>query len=119
MPLETLTCGFPYPSPPPPLSTPSPPLIATVPLFPLIPGVSLSIAAAVTAPFRRAACLVVEANGKKSIGCTKEGTQRKRARKSGFKARLATANGRKILAARRARGRKHLAPASVGGTKHK
>ena len=34
----------------------------------------------------------------------------KRARTHGFRARMATADGRKILNARRAKGRKHLIP---------
>ncbi|KAG2495598.1 hypothetical protein HYH03_006198 [Edaphochlamys debaryana] len=58
--------------------------------------------------------LVVMANAKKSIACTKEGTNRKRRRTSGFKARMATKNGRNVLKARRAKGRKCLCPASEG-----
>ena len=39
---------------------------------------------------------------------TLEGTKRKRQNVSGFRARMATAGGRKVLAARRAKGRKAL-----------
>jgi large subunit ribosomal protein L34 len=39
---------------------------------------------------------------------TLEGTKRKSIRKSGFRARMATSNGRKILSSRRRRGRKIL-----------
>lgn len=57
--------------------------------------------------------LVVEANKKKGLGCTLSGTRRKRARVSGFRARMATVGGRKVLAARRKKGRKSLAPAGM------
>ncbi|GFR39855.1 hypothetical protein Agub_g352 [Astrephomene gubernaculifera] len=56
--------------------------------------------------------LLVMANAKKSIACTKEGTNRKRRRTSGFRTRLATKNGRKVLKARRAKGRHSICPAS-------
>ena len=39
---------------------------------------------------------------------TLEGTKAKRQNVSGFRARMATAGGRKVLAARRAKGRKAL-----------
>ena len=39
---------------------------------------------------------------------TLEGTKRKRQRVSGFRARMATVGGRKVLARRRQRGRKVL-----------
>lgn len=55
--------------------------------------------------------LVVQANGKKSMGCTLEGTRRKKIRVSGFRARMATPAGRRVLAARRRKGRKRLCPA--------
>ena len=54
--------------------------------------------------------LVVVAGGR-SIGCTLRGTRRARARTSGYRARRATVGGRKVLKARRAKGRHVLAPA--------
>jgi large subunit ribosomal protein L34 len=56
--------------------------------------------------------LVVVAGGN-SIGNTLHGTRRARARTSGFRARLQTPTGRKVLKARRAKGRKYLAPAGA------
>eukprot|EP00887_Chlorella_sp_A99_P006531 scaffold3.g6531.t1 len=57
--------------------------------------------------------LLVECNVKKGLGCTLHGTRRKRARVSGFRARNASTGGRKVLAARRKKGRKALCPAAV------
>jgi large subunit ribosomal protein L34 len=60
-------------------------------------------------PQGRAALTVVAAGGR-SMGCTLQGTRRKAKRTSGFRARMRSANGRKVLAARRKRGRKVLCP---------
>jgi large subunit ribosomal protein L34 len=40
---------------------------------------------------------------------TLEGTSRKRKRVSGFRVRMRTANGRRVIAARRSKGRQRLA----------
>lgn len=69
-------------------------------------------------PVRRAASgirlpLLVEANRKKGLGATLYGTRRKRARVSGFRARMATPGGRRVIAARRKRGRKNLTPGKM------
>ena len=68
-----------------------------------------AVAARKTAIGGRGALVVVA--GGRSIGCTLHGTRRARARTSGFRARLATPTGRKVLKARRKKGRKYLAPA--------
>ena len=57
--------------------------------------------------------LTVECNRKKGKGNTLEGTRRKRARVSGFRTRIASVGGAKVLAARRKKGRKVLVPASA------
>lgn len=54
--------------------------------------------------------LVVEANRKKGLGSTLFGSRRKRARVSGFRTRMASVGGRKVLKARRKKGRKNLVP---------
>jgi large subunit ribosomal protein L34 len=79
----------------------------------LAAGVTLRAAA----PLRRLAdsfrSLTIECNRKKGKGCTLEGTRRKRARVSGFRTRIASVGGAKVLAARRKKGRKVLVPASA------
>lgn len=62
--------------------------------------------------------LAVMYNRKKGQGCTKGGTQRKRVGVSGFRTRLRTVGGRKVLKARRAKGRYVLCAASQPGSKH-
>ena len=55
--------------------------------------------------------LIIEANNKKGLGCTLGGTRRKRAKVSGFRARMATVGGRRVIQARRKKGRKAICPA--------
>lgn len=62
-------------------------------------------------PQGRGALTVVAAGGN-SMGNTLRGTKRCRTRTSGFRTRMQTANGRKVLAMRRKKGRKVLCPAS-------
>jgi len=64
--------------------------------------------------------LVVVANAKNSMGAGqgKGGTNRHRKRTSGYRVRKQTVGGRRILKARRKRGRKTLAPASTHGSKY-
>lgn len=99
-----------------PSRSPTPSLTSSVPsssspLRCIFPGVVMprAVAARKTAIGGRGALVVVA--GGRSIGCTLHGTRRARARTSGFRARLATPTGRKVLKARRKKGRKYLAPA--------
>merc|ERR1712050_501597 len=59
-----------------------------------------------------------EYNNKKSTGCTLEGTDRKKAKTSGFRARMATKKGRKIIARRRAKGRSSCCYSRSGSSKN-
>jgi len=90
-------------SPRPPLRRAGRPRPSTPP-----PGASLAPDARRpgSAPGRGA--LVVVANSKTCLGCTKRGTRRRATRTSGFRARMATPTGRGVLKARRKKGRKVL-----------
>ena len=82
-------------------------------------GTFSSSVLAPTRPAGRGALTVVAAGGN-SMGNTLRGTKRCRRRVSGFRTRMASANGRHVLAARRKKGRKNLCPASTrlsGGKK--
>jgi large subunit ribosomal protein L34 len=73
-------------------------------------GIVLSPLRKAFSPGQRRGALVVEANNKKGLGTTLYGTRRKRARVSGFRTRMASVGGRKVLKARRVKGRKRLTP---------
>mmetsp|Transcript_19476 Transcript_19476/g.23323 ORF Transcript_19476/g.23323 Transcript_19476/m.23323 type:complete len:143 (-) Transcript_19476:278-706(-) len=75
-------------------------------------GLSLNIAPRRTTELVSRSPLTVEANRKKGLGCTLSGTRRKQARVSGFRARMRTVGGRKVLKRRRQKGRHNLVPAS-------
>ncbi|KAK9831967.1 hypothetical protein WJX81_004154 [Elliptochloris bilobata] len=62
-------------------------------------------------PLRRQ--VKTEANSKTSMACKFRGSRRARARTSGYRARMATPAGRKVLAARKKRGRHVLCPAHL------
>jgi len=79
------------------------------------PGSFSSSILAPSRPQGRGALVVVAAGGN-SMGNTLHGTKRARRRTSGFRTRMQTPNGRRVLAARRKRGRKVLCPASVGSS---
>lgn len=83
-----------------------------IPRYPLRAGLAMPSAVATRKPALGRGALVVTAGGR-SIGCTLRGTRRARARTSGFRARLQTPSGRKVLKLRRKKGRKYLAPAGA------
>ncbi|XRB06633.1 ribosomal protein L34 [Pycnococcus provasolii] len=64
------------------------------------------------APFRRA-MPAVECNRKKGLGGTLSGTRRASARTSGWRTRNKSVSGKKVIAARRKKGRHTIAPASI------
>jgi len=75
------------------------------------------------APVDRGALVVVAAagNAKNSLGARKSngGSNLTKKRTSGYRARKASVGGRKVLKARRRRGRKRLVPASEASSKYK
>lgn len=111
---EPLAPRFPAPSIPT-FFTPASPRLAHkphIPRYPLRAGLAMPSAVATRKPALGRGALVVTAGGR-SIGCTLRGTRRARARTSGFRARLQTPSGRKVLKLRRKKGRKYLAPAGA------
>lgn len=77
-------------------------------LHPLNSGVSLAPDARRPGTQPNRGALIVVANSKTCLGCTKRGTRRRATRVSGFRARMATPTGRAVLKARRKKGRKNL-----------
>lgn len=85
------------------------PLPTVAPTFFLSAGLSTP---GLIRPTQQRGALIVMANAKKSLGCTKGGTRRARARTSGFRTRMASPTGRKVLKGRRKKGRANLCPPS-------
>eukprot|EP00892_Ulva_mutabilis_P009122 jgi/Ulvmu1/6582/UM003_0219.1 len=69
----------------------------------------------ITAPRKVAVVkpLTIVANAKRNLGATCEGSNRHSKKTSGFRARMQSPTGRKVLRARRKKGRKLICPASV------